>query len=243
MQDTMGRRRKLILFDLDGTLIVMKNHTILDSSSVKPKYHSLWRAMKEGAIEAGLPEVEYEGFDRMALIWNKTREILDREKYPEGEANAIMKKLDEILFIHEAEEHERGILQPGVLETFEYLKEAGYYIGIVTSTSERELLKIMEKFCFKKYIDRYVTRDQVRCLKPHPEPFLKFFEKIDYEEFMYVGDSDHDAEAVERANRIYGLKGVFILINTRKLESEKVDKMKPLAVIDSIDETLKFIDS
>jgi HAD superfamily hydrolase (TIGR01549 family) len=171
-----------------------------------------------------------------------TREILDRGEYTEKEATAIMKKLNEILSIHEEEEHERGILQPGVIETLEGLKEAEYDIGIVTSTSEKELLKIMEKFGFKKYIDEYITRDQVRYLKPNPEPFRRFFEKSDNEEFTYIGDSDHDAEAVERANRIYGLRGVFILINTRKLEHEKVEKMRPFAVIDSIDETLKIID-
>jgi phosphoserine phosphatase len=59
----MGRR-KLILFDLDGTLIVMKKHSRINSTPVKSRYRSLMgynslgKTMKEGAIEAGLPEVD-----------------------------------------------------------------------------------------------------------------------------------------------------------------------------------------
>ena len=48
--------------------------------------------------------------------------------------------------------------------------------------------------------------------------------------FVYIGDSDHDAEAAKAAG------GAFILVNTRDYDEEHMRRLEPRAVISDISE-------
>jgi HAD superfamily hydrolase (TIGR01549 family) len=193
--------------------------------------------MIEKASGFGIPAAEYEGQDsRMALIFNKTREFAIRNGFSKEKASTIIESLNRIVAEAEGQEHEGSMPLPGALETLEALKRSGYRIGIVTNTCESELLKMLERFGFKRYIDFHVTRDDVEYLKPHPQPVLKILEQSGTKDFCYIGDADHDLEAARSASRLLGTNCMFILINTRGYDKVLIAAMGPDKVIDSLEE-------
>lgn len=134
--------------------------------------------MIEKASGFGIPAAEYEGQDsRMALIFNKTREFAIRNGFSKEKVSTIIESLNRIVAEAEGQEHDGSMPLPGASETLEALKRSGYRIGIVTNTCESELLKMLERFGFKRYIDFHVTRDDVEYLKPHPQPVLKILKQ------------------------------------------------------------------
>ncbi len=184
--------------------------------------------MKNKAMEFGVSAEEYEGLDRMALIWNKTREVVSRIGFDEERGVKVMNALNQLVAAHEEEEHEDSILLLGVKEILKELKTTGYQIGVVTNTSECELLKIFHRFGFGRYIDLYITRDYVNYLKPNPELVEKILKEFRKKRFVYVGDADHDAQAAKSAG------GYFIMMNTRGYDRETIESIGPDAVIDSL---------
>lgn len=230
MVDKTEKSKDLVIFDLDGTLIrIREKPKHIRHMSQNPGYISLRDQFRKKLMEFGIPFDEYEGLNRVALIWNKTREILNREGHESIRVSDIMDALDQLLLAHEEEEHEDCILLSGVGETLKKMRDKGYIIGIVTTTSKRELLKIFRRFDFGRYIDLYVTRDDVDYLKPNPEPLKKILKEFGKRKFYYVGDADHDAEAVRSLG--YGFEGNFTLLNTRGYDEETIRSIKPDAVI------------
>ena len=231
-----------ILFDLDGTLILMKkkhNDQILQDV----RYNSLKRQMKMKAVEYGLSFEEYEEINRMAGILNKTRMLVNREGFDQDTADSLMFELNELMAIYEGEEHNDCILSLGAIETLKKLRKHGYEMGVVTNTSESELLKIFNRFGIEKYIDAYETRDNSDYVKPNPEPVIKILRKLKARRFFYIGDSDHDAEAVKRALELTrpNLQGKFILINTRRYDEKALVSMRPYALIQALNELFPLL--
>ena len=231
----------MIIFDLDGTLILpmdeARRHLI-------HSYTDFRRKLMEKAAEFGIPRDEYIGNDyRMALIYNRTREIVSRSGFSKERASIIMKALSEIIAAEEKQEHETSVALPGASETLKALKESGHELGIVTNTSESELLGILERFGFREYFDRYVTREHVEYLKPNPELVLRILNESGARDFFYVGDADLDVEAAGSACRLLGVRCTFILINTRGYDETAIASMRPEKVIDSLKELLCILPS
>ena len=199
--------------------------------------------MKMKAVEYGLSIEEYKEINRMAGILNKTRTLMDREGFDQDTAIALMFELNELMASYEREEHKDCVLSTQAIETLKKLKKDSYDVGIVTNTSESELLKIFNRFRIEKYVDAYVTRDSLRYVKPYPESVIEILGKLNTTCFFYIGDSDHDAEAVKRAQKLskINLYGKFILINTRRYDEKALASMKPYAIIQSLQEIFPLI--
>lgn len=230
----MQNDSNIVMFDLDLTLILTKE-------SLQYVGHPLRNRMVEKAVELGVPAETFTAEDsRMPLVYNKSREIVGRAGFGEEKASFVMGALYELLLEHEIKEHEGCTLMPGATEALETLKKAVYKIGIVTTTSRSELLKIMEKFEIEKYVDLHVTRDDVGFIKPNPEPVLKMLKKAletfgsDVKKFCYVGDADYDLKAVRSACAISGVEGKFILINTRGYDEATISSLRPDALVNSL---------
>jgi phosphoglycolate phosphatase-like HAD superfamily hydrolase len=81
-----------------------------------------------------------------------------------------------------------------------------------------------------RFFAHKVTRDDCLYVKPDPEPIIRALRLHGREDFVYVGDSDHDAEAVKAA------AGSFILVGTRGYDREQIAALAPVAVVDSLSE-------
>jgi len=199
--------------------------------------------MKMKAIEYGLSFEEYEKINRMAEILNKTRTLMDSEGFDQDTATSLMFELNELMVCYEIEEHKDCALSPQAIETLKKLKEDSHDVGIVTNTSESELLKIFNRFGIEKYVDAYITRDNLRYVKPYPESLIEILRKLNTTSFFYIGDSAHDAEAVKRALKLSqnNFYGKFILINTRRYDEKALTSMKPYAIIQSLNEIFPLL--
>ena len=84
--------KPLLLFDMDGTLIILSDNPEYQgfSTSYGP-YVSLKHQMKRVGVSKGVPLEEYAGLDRMAQIWNKTREYAESNGFAETRIKALDK--------------------------------------------------------------------------------------------------------------------------------------------------------
>ena len=224
------------------TLILMKKK-VNDQILRDRRYNSLKKQMKMKAIEYGLSFEEFKEINRMAGILNKTRTLIEEEGFDRDTATALMFELNKLMSSYEREEHKECVLSPQAIETLKKLKKDSHDIGIVTNTSESELLKIFNRFGIEKYVDAYITRDNLRYVKPYPDSLIEILGKLNTSRFFYIGDSDHDAEAVKRALRLgkNNLYGKFLLINTRRYDEKALASMKPYAVIQSLNEIFPLL--
>lgn len=96
---------------------------------------------------------------------------------------------------------------PGACEAVEALHRRGLRIGLVTSSSGD--LPFLERWGIRRYFDVVVNRDQVRRIKPDPEPLLSALARIGTEAggTWSVGDTPVDA----RAGRAAGVRVVGVL--------------------------------
>lgn len=81
------------------------------------------------------------------------------------------------------------------------LKDKGLKLGIMTGKSRRSLDISLEKLGMSDLFDVIMTGDDVSEPKPHPEGVLKAIDQlgVSKEDVMFLGDSDSDIEAGQRA--------------------------------------------
>ena len=150
---------KLIVFDLDGVLVETKklHYDALNKAlcDVDPKYQI--------TLEEHL--TKYDG-----LSTRKKLDLLGREKGLNGmefENIWLRKQLYTSQMLRELTPDNR------IIEVLKRLKENNYTIA-VASNSIRESVKItLLKLGFLEFVDFYLSNDDVKYPKPHPEIYLK----------------------------------------------------------------------
>lgn len=219
---------------MDGTLIFLEDKPEYQGFSTNyASYISLRQQMKIVASSHGVPIDEYDGLNRMAHIWNKTRAYAESHGFNEIGIKALMNAINEPFTQQESADHARSVLIPGTIETLVALQNDGYLFGMVTNASRMAYKRISESTefgRFGKYFLDSITRDDCDFIKPDPEPIHRILELFGRSDFIYIGDSNHDAEATRAA------RGIFILVNTRGYNDETIKMLAPHAVIHSITE-------
>ena len=61
----------------------------------------------------------------------------------------------------------------------EEIKDAGYPMALVTSSSRQQCSELMKMTQFIHFFDHIITRDDVIHPKPSPEPYLLAFSKLE----------------------------------------------------------------
>jgi phosphoglycolate phosphatase len=173
---------KLILFDLDGTLV----NSIVDITNalnyaIEP-YHLEKMTVERtaGMVGEGLTRLieKMLGADRTAL----RRDVLDR-------------------FIYYYSEHLVDFTRayPGVRETLETLAE--YRKAVISNKRERLSRRLLEELGLASYFDIIFGSDSAEEKKPSPKPILRILEMLGLqpESAVIVGDSNYDIEAGKAA--------------------------------------------
>lgn len=85
-------------------------------------------------------------------------------------------------------------------EMFDYLKEEGKKIAVVTNANGESTRMLLEHLGFMKYLDVLITNSDVVNAKPHPEPYVRALMKLarigcDIEECIIFEDSAVGLEA------------------------------------------------
>ena len=214
---------------MDGTLIEMTEisrhspHVRHNSS-----YGSIKQRMKDIAAAHGVPQGELAGLERMAHIWNAARAHADRCGFPEEATTALMTAINEPFMEEERADHALSVLISGTEEALNSLRETGYDMSLVTTASRGSVERILDATEYGRlgrFFTHTVTRDDCSYVKPYPEAIEKALRLHGRDDFVYIGDSDHDAEAAKAAG------GTFILVNTRGYDQEHMKQLEPDAVI------------
>ncbi len=182
--------KKILLFDLDGTLID-STEAILESfhHSLKQLNHAV--DLDDEAIKA--------------LIGHPLDVMFTR-------LGCDITRIDEHVLVYK--EHYRTISRA---KTFllpyasEAIAEASKHarLGIVTTKTARYSRELMEHFGLMDYFEVLIGHEDVQEHKPHPAPIHKALEGMNYtlEEVWMIGDTRLDLEASQRA----GIDAVGVL--------------------------------
>lgn len=186
-------REKILLFDLDGTLI--------DST----------QAILESFINASLFfGYNFKGREQeiQALIGHPLREMFIKMGLPQGEIEECVKLYRsnyERIYL------EKTILLPKVKDSFKTLPSS-YLLGVVTSKSSFFSKKILENLEMLHYFFRVVGIDDVSEPKPSAEPIFKALEGLEYDksQVYMIGDTFFDMQSAKNADVVgIGVQGKY----------------------------------
>ena len=105
---------------------------------------------------------------------------------------------------HHEENHDALIDEfPGIVEALSRLRSAGTKVAVVTSKRRVSVEMALNSFPgLRDVVDRFVTMEDTKEHKPHPEPLLRGLELlggVPKDGAAYVGDSPFDIEAARAA--------------------------------------------
>lgn len=174
---------KLVVFDFDGT-IADTNEAIL-------------RTFKRAAAENG---VNCASDREIELSIGLHLRDMFRELCGVTDPELIKKCIDSYLTIF-GEYYSCIKLYPGVSETMAQLKEKGIKVAIATNRGESSLTVLIKMLGIDVFVDKYVTPEYVKNVKPAPDMLEKLMADfgVTPEETLMVGDTTYDIEMGRKA--------------------------------------------
>ncbi len=174
---------KLILFDLDGTLI-KSTGIILESFKMSFDKYLPDVALTDEMLTSFLGTTLWQTFG----MFTENDDLID-------EIISYYRVVSEMMLEKELKAY------PNAHETIRYLKDHGCKVGVVTSKLNEVALHHLDITGLSSLIDGLIGYDDVEKHKPDPEPLLKALEMFDVQadEAIYIGDHENDMKAAKRA--------------------------------------------
>lgn len=176
------KEKKLLIFDLDGTLInsipdlVLAINKMLDRLSVGPIPPEIVR--------------KFIGDGAKALVVKTLHHI-----YKDDISNEFLEiALPMFMNSYKANPCEKTVLYRGVKETLQYLKDKGYKMVICTNKPIDFVEPILEKLDIKKYFDQWIGENSLDEKKPSGLPLIHLAKEsnIKIDNCLMIGDSKND---------------------------------------------------
>ncbi|MFA5410753.1 MAG: HAD-IA family hydrolase [Candidatus Omnitrophota bacterium] len=208
---------KLVIFDLDGTLIDAYPAII---SSFNYTMQKLNYPPQEALVI------------RRAVGW--------------GDENLLKpflspKDLKKALYLYRSH-HQRALLKgahlfPKADEVLNYLWRKGYKLAVASNRPTRFSWILIRHLKLKKYFDYVLCGDTLKYAKPHPGILNKIMRKLKAlpEQTLYVGDMAIDAQAGRRA------KVRTIIVTTGSSSRAQIRKENPCRIITRLAALLKML--
>jgi HAD superfamily hydrolase (TIGR01549 family) len=212
----------IVLFDLEGTLA----ETCFERD---PEEVQVLRAMARRTIqELGIPRDILGDEGTSSGMRNRALEYA-RGNLPEAYGEEVERGIRQFMDIWEARMAETYRLYPEAVQVLEELSGTGCRLGLVTSTTRRNVDYAFRKFGLGGYFQAVVAREDVPFLKPDPAGIRKALVALGASEsateFLLVGDSAHDVRAARNAG------GLSVGIDRG---SSRLDGVSPDFEIDSL---------
>ncbi len=185
------KKKKLLLFDLDGTLI---------DSAPDLSY----------SVNLMLEQLGREHFDDATIhgwVGNGARTLVSRALSGSVEIDTtldaeLLERALEI-FLHYYHENicVKTQLYEGVKETLHALSQAGYKMAVVTNKPYAFVSPILEKLALTEFFEMFLGGDSLEKRKPDAQPLLHVCKTlgIDVDDAVMIGDSKNDIIAAQRA--------------------------------------------
>lgn len=218
--------KKLILFDLDGTLIdSVPDIAIAINAMLKELNRTLYtESTIRTFIGKGAKELVCSALKNSSLILNSFDEVLFEKAF-----TLFMNKYGENVCEH-------TVLYGNVSNTLIELKERGYQLALVTNKPERFIAPILERFDLQYLFDICLGGDSLSEKKPHPMPLIYACNKLNIAptKAVMIGDSKNDILAARSAEM--DSIGVTYGYNYE----QHISLSKPTKVVDDMSELLTF---
>ncbi|QYR52296.1 phosphoglycolate phosphatase [Lysobacter soyae] len=181
----MSALPKVVLFDLDGTL--------LDSAPDMLATINLMKAARGAAPMA---------LSQLRPHVSKGSRAMISAAFPEWDAQTRDAHVPEFLDIYARESGRHGRPFPGVEDFLQWLEAAGVRWGIVTNKPEGLARDIVRKVGWLDRSEVLIGGDSLAERKPHPLPLLHAVATmgVSVDDCVYVGDDERDIEAARAAN-------------------------------------------
>lgn len=185
------KRKPVVLFDLDGTLLDTEKAILASYTQVLREFRPDQEFSKEELLDLLGPTLNV-GFGRYL---NPDEIPLAIERY---------RSLN-------VEYHKTHVFMvDGAKEVIDRLKTEGYRLGIVSSKKKEVILLGLNLFDLQDEFEVIVGYDEVLKHKPDPEGIFTACSlmKVGHDDVVYVGDSAGDIEAAKAAG-VYSIGFVF----------------------------------
>lgn len=173
---------KLIIFDLDGTLLDTSPGII---SAIKQtiKYFNLPYKTEETLLKFIGPPIEY-SFERE---YGLKQECLT-------EVSSYFRN------IYSGKTLMQAIPYDGIYETLDFLKENSISVAVATNKRERYAIPLLKNFHFDKYSECLLGTDNNGVLKKHDliTRCMHFYNITGKNDIWMVGDTVHDKDAADK---------------------------------------------
>lgn len=217
-----GELPRLVMFDLDGTLI----------DSVPDLAEAVDRVLVEmGRAPAGVEKVrDWVGNGARVLVRRALAGGLDHAAVGDAETEEALARFLDIY----ADCHNLTALYPGVHELLEALSTAAVELAVVTNKPERFVAPLLEQVGLGGYFRWIIGGDTLPQQKPDPAALLQVMHLAGVEaaQSLFIGDSRNDVLAARAA-------GVpCIAVSYGYNHGRPIAEEKPGLVVDSLAELL-----
>ncbi|HBX56942.1 phosphoglycolate phosphatase [Pseudomonas sp. UBA2684] len=185
-----GQLPRLVMFDLDGTLV----DSVPDlAAAVDKTLHAL------GRPAAGIERVrDWVGNGARVLVRRALAGDLHHAHIGESEASAAL----ELFMAAYAESHALTRVYPGVTETLDWLRARDIALAIVTNKPQRFVAPLLDEKGLCGYFRWIVGGDTLPQQKPDPAALLHVLKhaQVAHHQALFIGDSRSDVLAAKAAN-------------------------------------------
>ena len=217
---------KYIFFDWGYTLISKFENVDDKINKILEKYNLQWddifRKWKSYQILNSLGKItEKDIYEDLSLILNISKEDLE--------------EIDMLLL-------ESHILDEETRHTIIKLYEKGYYLGIISNNSIRNVEYILEREDIKKYFKKIIISEAVKERKPNLKVYMKAFEDIPKQEYNKIAFVSDELLEDLLGVKILGVKTIWYEqeINNKWKKKEEI-LMEPDYKIKSMKEILNIV--
>ncbi|MCS7138565.1 MAG: HAD family phosphatase [Crenarchaeota archaeon] len=181
---------RLVLFDLDGTLIEFNYN-----------YSQAKKLIIGKLIEMGVEKSILSESKPASVNLEEAIAFMRNKGLNEDQLRALRRKVYETIEPLELEAAEKPILKNGIIELVEWLREKGIDMAVCTNNCRKASKIILEKTNLKIFFKYVFTRDDVDRIKPFPDLILKACNAIGTQpdNTAHVGDSPVDIMAAREA--------------------------------------------
>lgn len=213
----MIRKPKLIIFDLDGTLINAYpaiinsfNFTMHKLGYPRQNKQVICRAVGWGDKNLVRPFIKTKDLEKAIKLYRRHhRTALRRE----------------------------SALFPYVEKLLTYLKEKGYKLAVASNRPSSFSWILIRQLGLDKYFGYVLCADRLKYGKPHPEILLRVIKEFSLKprDTLYVGDMAIDAQAGRRAHVR------TIIVTTGSSTAGEIRKERPYKVIGRITDLFRIL--